>query len=155
MAKRQQPNIGPVSNGTSRTEDLVPAFVWELKYQRPLKRAHRTLVREIEARMEQDGYFESEGASEDCNELLIDALNEYAPEYFYFGASPGDGAAYGYWLGEDWREALEDDGGIVVDDLASIPKEHVGNVAVVNDHGNVTLYRRSGNHHLYQIWSVV
>lgn len=37
-------------------------------------------------------------------------LQELAPAGFYFGASEGDGASFGFWLSEDWREALEDRG---------------------------------------------
>jgi hypothetical protein len=34
-------------------------------------------------------------------------LGELAPTGFYFGASEGDGACFGFWLAEDWAEALE------------------------------------------------
>jgi hypothetical protein len=34
-------------------------------------------------------------------------LGELAPAGFYFGASDGDGACFGFWLTEDWTEALE------------------------------------------------
>jgi hypothetical protein len=34
-------------------------------------------------------------------------LGELAPAGFYFGASEGDGACFGFWLTEDWTEALE------------------------------------------------
>lgn len=150
----KQINIGTVSHGTMREQDLIPAFVSELKNQKPLKREHAKLVREIEARMDAEDYYESEDASFDL-EALFDALDEYCAEYFYFGAHPGDGSDYGYWLSEGWEESLEDGGGIKVNDLSAIPADHVGHVAVVNDHGNVTLYNRGANHQLKEIWGIV
>ena len=38
---------------------------------------------------------------------LAEALNDAAPAGFYFGASEGDGACFGFWLGDNWAEALE------------------------------------------------
>lgn len=40
-------------------------------------------------------------------ESLIDRLQDAAPTGFYFGASEGDGACFGFWLSEDWAEAME------------------------------------------------
>jgi hypothetical protein len=40
----------------------------------------------------------------------FDRLGELAPTGFYFGASEGDGACFGFWLCEDWADALEDRG---------------------------------------------
>lgn len=40
-------------------------------------------------------------------EDLTDALNDAAPAGFYFGASEGDGACFGFWVSEDWAEALD------------------------------------------------
>jgi hypothetical protein len=37
----------------------------------------------------------------------FERLGELAPTGFYFGASEGDGACFGFWLTEDWGEALE------------------------------------------------
>ena len=37
----------------------------------------------------------------------FERLGELAPTGFYFGASEGDGAFFGFWLAEDWAEALE------------------------------------------------
>lgn len=38
---------------------------------------------------------------------LAEALNDAAPCGFYFGASEGDGAAFGFWLSEDWCDGME------------------------------------------------
>ena len=40
-------------------------------------------------------------------EDLTDALQELAPTGFYFGASEGDGACFGFWLNESWIDCLE------------------------------------------------
>jgi hypothetical protein len=37
----------------------------------------------------------------------FDRLNELAPTGFYFGASEGDGACFGFWISEDWADCLE------------------------------------------------
>ena len=98
--KSLQQNMGSVSCGTMREEDLIPAFIYCLKSQKPLHRNHRKLVREIESAMESEGYFDSEEASYDLNDGLFDALQEYCLPYFYFGSHPGDGADYGFWLSD-------------------------------------------------------
>lgn len=40
-------------------------------------------------------------------EDLAEALNDAAPVGFYFGASDGDGACFGFWIDESWAKALE------------------------------------------------
>jgi hypothetical protein len=40
-------------------------------------------------------------------EELTDCLQELAPSGFYFGASEGDGACFGFWLSEDWQKVVE------------------------------------------------
>jgi len=37
---------------------------------------------------------------------LFDLLQEASPPGFYFGCHPGDGALFGFWLSEDWEDAL-------------------------------------------------
>jgi hypothetical protein len=37
----------------------------------------------------------------------FERLGELAPTGFYFGASEGDGACFGFWLDDAWSEALE------------------------------------------------
>lgn len=67
-------------------------------------------------------------------EALADALDEYAPPYCYFGAHEGDGADFGFWFMPDALDQAERDGELVK--LDHVPDQ----IAVVSDHGNVTLY---------------
>jgi hypothetical protein len=43
----------------------------------------------------------------DSLEELSDALNSAAPDGFQFSSQDGDGACFGFWLQDDWVEALE------------------------------------------------
>jgi hypothetical protein len=131
-------------------------------------------VREIEARITDEREFEDIDL-----EQLFDALGEYSGPYFYFGAHPGDGADYGWWLSESWDEDFicvtsqgpdnaytfatrrwvqfdknNCDYSLKVSDLAYVPTWFRGEVAVVSDHGNVTLYVKTSRT-LREIWSVV
>jgi hypothetical protein len=45
-----------------------------------------------------------------ATDWAFDRLGELAPTGFYFGASEGDGACFGFWLSEDWADALEERG---------------------------------------------
>lgn len=143
-------NMGSVSSGTMRPEDLIPSFVDELRSQSPCKREHRKLAREIESRLNQDGYYESEDADYDL-ESLFDALDTYCAPYFYFGAHPGDGADYGYWLSEGFEDDFD---GLKVTDLCEVPKGYTGEVLHVNDHGNMSLYAYSRGRRR-EVWAIV
>ena len=143
-------NIGSVSSATMRTEDLIPSFLWELRHQEKLLKGHKGLIAEINERMESEEYFESEEADYDLEDLF-DALNEYCMPGFYFGAHPGDGADYGYWLDECFEHDFD---GEKVSDLSEIEKGYTGEVLLVNDHGNMSLYQCSKGR-LYEIWSIV
>ena len=151
--------IGTVSSGTMREEDLIPDFCWELKNlakqtgicNRKTRAQHLRTVREIEKRMEQEDYFESEDASYDLNESLFDALNDYAGPYFYFGSHPGDGSDYGFWLSDDFQNEFD---GLKVSDSSEIPAKYRGEVLIVNDHGNMTLAVETSRA-LKVIWAIV
>jgi hypothetical protein len=175
--------MGSVSCATMREEDLIPTFCYELQglarqtgiLPAKSRRQHAKLAREIERRIElrgeteddaEIGYYESEDAEYDL-ESLCDALGEYAAPYFYFGAHPGDGSDYGFWLSEEWDEEFSvptfvnggnvwdfDVENIKVSDLSEVPVWFRGEVAVVNDHGNVTLYFKTSRT-LREIWAIV
>ena len=161
MKRHKRQNIGSVSHGTLINEDLIDSFIYELQQQRPLSRAHRHLIRGIQremARAERLQRLHNEVLSwDDCAESsgyvdeLIDALNCYAPHGFYFGAHPGDGSDFGFWLSEDFIEEFD---GLRVSDLSEIPKGYCGEVLHVNDHGNASLYAKSRSS-LRELWAIV
>ena len=102
-----------VSCDTLRTEDLLPKFwsvaeglaVW---LDRPKMLDASTLV-SLAKLVGEDSKAEDWNDSEAAQTLgdLFDVLDEAAPVGFGFGASEGDGACFGFWLSEDWAEALE------------------------------------------------
>ena len=67
--------LGSISTGTLRPEDLAPVFIEEL------------LIRGVDAG----------GVPEDMDELY-EALNDVCPPFVYFGAREGDGADFGFWV---------------------------------------------------------
>ncbi len=144
--------IGSISSGTLRNEDLIPRFL-EATENFELPARTRGKIAAIQSAVDGDDngdYFESEDADEDSI-YLQDLLSEYAPPYFYFGAHPGDGADFGFWLSEGWEDDFE---GLKVDDTADVPEGYSGEVLHVSDHGNPTLYQAEGGK-LTEIWSVV
>lgn len=138
--------IGSVSSATMRNEDLIPEFTSEL---RRLGHRSKELTR-IEKAMGVPGYFETEDAYNDL-EWLFDALGEHALPYMYFGAHPGDGSDYGFWISDSIDYDFE---GLRVDDTAEVPEDYTGEVLHVNDHGNMTLYTAKRGK-LTEVWAVV
>lgn len=156
------PPLGTVSEGTMRSEDLIPAFLDVL--QEYDGETYDAIMAEFP--LLSDGIDADDWDSADPEELgeltdrLFDLLGELAPPYAYFGASVGDGSDYGYWPSLD---VLEDDarfGDVLkVSDTSEVTPATVGPdtqyVMHVNDHGNVTLYAVERAITLREVWSVV
>lgn len=102
-----------VSTGTLRTEDLLVRY-WETAEQlaqladRPQLINPGTLAG-LQKLVGEDSCEADWNDEEACQLLedLTDALQDVAPIGFYFGASEGDGACFGFWICEDWADALE------------------------------------------------
>ena len=142
--------LGSISTGTLRTEDLLPAVIGEIEYlittpppshigtasQRI--ETYRTLRKACnDAKAITD--YDSEDASYMVDEL-IDALNEYAPPHMRFGAHEGDGADFGWWPTDfdDCERVAEQSGKNGECEFVDIDC----NIYVeVNDHGNMAVYK--------------
>lgn len=153
--------FGSISTGTLRAADLIDTFSSELSALMPEDAAsHVDLCANADAWLErnaEDGAESEPDHLENGDELvcdLIDALQEYAPAYGYFGAHPGDGADFGFWLSEDWQQDATDNGALEVEDTSDVPADYCGEVVHVNDHGNATLYL-ANNGALSEVWSIV
>ena len=125
--------LGSISTGTLRPEDLLPRFMGALE----------ELTGTIEERYDEDNMDE-----------LIDDLNNACPPFVYFGTLEGDGADFGFWADFDAIDEScarkhhrcthnPDTGEIVLEDESVIVQ--------VNDHGNVTVMDMERN----VLWSVV
>lgn len=147
--------IGSVSTATMRNQDLLPDFIWELRHMGHRDKKLTIIEKRVNTAIKgeygwDDAYWNSEEASWDL-ESLFDMLEEHALPYMYFGAHPGDGADYGFWITEDLEYCFD---GLKVEDLNDIPVNYTGEVLEVNERGNMTLYAYSRGKSK-EIWSVV
>lgn len=131
--------IGTISHGTLHTPDLLRAFADELDWLEPAN----SLVEEARAVLTLDrcGWSELVDSEEGSNLVteLVDALNEHAPAYCYFGAIEGDGSDFGFWPDMDAIDELPQIQNVEGEDLPD--EDH----KFVNDHGNVTVYAADGS----------
>ena len=95
---------GTVIHATHRNQDLIPAFLTEL-------RCHNVEIAERiskdvphDSLVSQDVFIDPDDhpwwTSEDASyvlEELFDELNSIAPDGMYFGAIEGDGSDFGFW----------------------------------------------------------
>jgi len=134
-------DIGSISHGTSRSEDLASALIGALLGQGWKETAQIiTELRDVESGA--DTISDSEVIAD-----AMDDLNNCVPPYCYFGAHEGDESDLGVWLDHHaFEQACRDRNILKISDLADLDNhdraylagfEHI---AVVNDHGNVTLY---------------
>lgn len=100
------PQTGSVSHATANPQHLIPKFLALAATLTTTAGEVRDLD-EIRTNMTEPGYYDSDTAQMDLEELF-DLLNEAAPEGFYFGAHPGDGADFGFWAFEEDAYDLDD-----------------------------------------------
>lgn len=84
--------VGTVIEGTLQSNELIAAFAAELER---MGAGDERLLTEAKAWPIDSGDAEAEV------DALIDRLNNYAPDGYYFGAHWGDGADFGYWPVEE------------------------------------------------------
>ena len=145
--------LGSISTGTLRNEDLLPRFTYALGELAHNPHTNTSVFKSTElAEVWQDGInmikLIDEGYCADEPNLygiidrLCDALNEYAPPYVHFGTNEGDGADFGFWpdidsLSTDIRYSEYRKLNGHHDEQILLPDE--GILVHINDHGNVTV----------------
>lgn len=144
--------LGSVSTGTMRHEDLIPAFLSVAEDLR-LSREHRRDVTRLRHRFDELDH-DSLDLGEDLDELFS-ILENYCPDYCYFGSHPSDAACYGCWPCEDlMQDHSEVHGSADPPDIKADGYTGQPYWLTINDHGNMTLHRRAGNRWV-ECWSVV
>ena len=101
--------LGSISTGTLRTEDLLEAFASTLQQ---FNRTHPLLGEYLD--IHANDAWDSDKAADLLNEGFFNALQEICPPFVYFGTLEGDGADFGFW--PDW-DALGDIGAQCVCDI--------------------------------------
>jgi len=105
--------LGSVIHGTHRSEDLLGAFLFALEdIKSPAAARYNAELIELGFghsmcgvcgmgnREEWPEGFDEHIAQEIISEMM-DALNDHAPEGFYFGVHLGDGSDFGFWKCEE------------------------------------------------------
>jgi len=99
-------NVGTVIHGTLRTQDLLPVLLDELRERDPAAYAQMVmqpfgLIPSYALEDEDSEWWDSEDACWLLEEV-IEALDNCAPEGYFFGAHPGDASDFGYWPLEEF-----------------------------------------------------
>ena len=100
-----------VSTDTLRTDHIADAFLGAFdSLGQDVPEPFRSDLQQCAAYASDPTGPEPCDAWEIATAWAFDRLGELAPTGFYFGASEGDGACFGFWLSEDWADALEERG---------------------------------------------
>jgi hypothetical protein len=153
-------SIGTITEGTLRNVDLLEAFADALEDcvtrnpELPLA-MREALTKDIWDAREMAEADEEHDDSYELLESLTDSLQEFCSPYCYFGNTEGDGSDFGCWPDIEALEEEARQGNILkVSDLADVPDDYIGEVMLVNDHGNVTLgYIPQGE--FRETWAIV
>ncbi|NIR13713.1 MAG: hypothetical protein GWN86_07085 [Desulfobacterales bacterium] len=130
MLTYKQFQLGSVSSGTLRPENLLPVFANTLESFD----SSDDLIQEARKVWEDLGNDKSKAdymASDVINDL-IDAIQAYCPPFVYFGAHPGDGADFGFWPDWDNLETIS-----TSDSPLHLEEDNIW--VHINDHGSITV----------------
>ena len=131
--------LGSISTGTLRTEDLLAAF-------------HSTIAASgTPPALAEDGYIDG-GEPYSAGELLevyTEQLESLCPPFVYFGTHEGDGADFGFWPDIETIQEIVNIAECDASQGISCPDDGV--IVQVSDHGNVTVTDMERN----VLWSVV
>ena len=168
--------IGTISHGTMKVQDTAPALLAALDSIKlsaedrntcfEVEQCLDTLREAIDDGVDSDNQAEIEGCISDLEvemyDVLVPLAETYAPDYCYVGSHPGDGSDLGVWPCEDLFDDTTQgsfDGSCWRLRTNNHPSEEnipddMSHALSVNDHGNATLYRRSGSDWA-ECWAIV
>ena len=136
--------LGSISTGTLRTEDLLEAFANTLQQ---FNRTHPLLGEYLD--IHANDAWDSDKAADLLNEGFFNALQEICPPFVYFGTLEGDGADFGFWPDIETIQEIVNIAECDASQGISCPDDGV--IVQVSDHGNVTVMDMERN----VLWSVV
>jgi len=158
--------LGVLSEGTLRVEDIAPELLDAIGAL-TLSRADRQQINNLRREWQLlDGVDSEDTAPGDGSSMtvgeqrdfILDDLYQlgetYVPDYCYLGSADGDGACIGVWV--SWDSVESDRIGRYAE-IASSREQATGEqrfALEVSDHGNATLWRRSGRT-WREVWAVV
>ena len=170
--------LGSISTGTLRPEDLIPAFTYTLGAlahnpisnlsqfkSKAMADTWQNAINIINSSNRRPIAYDHPEIHELIDELQ-DALQEYCPPFVYFGTHPGDGADFGFWpdMNRLDEELYNQTGAPHLDKVPSyclpmhqdypygeIELKDDNVIVQLSDHGNVTVMDMERN----VIWSVV
>ena len=91
--------VGSVSEGTMRADDLIPAFL-DVAEEMAERLDTGNIIAEVRNLRQQYNNLSDDAPEEEWDYLLYEGIwpmmESLAPEGYYFGAHPGDGADFGY-----------------------------------------------------------
>ena len=147
--------LGSISHGTLRTEDLLEAFADVLN---SLDKTNPLIAEALDLIAIGDKWNDHDEPTIDwtddqeesafilVNESLPDALQELCPPFIYFGTLEGDGSDFGFWPDiESLEEDLEYNGRPMLGDSEYTHLDDAGLLVHINDHGNVSVFDQQGN----------
>ena len=151
--------LGSISHGTLRTQDLLPVFLetfMALGGNVPSDLECGAYIEYLNwpnpattACDDEDKFWDSEDAMWDM-EALTDGLNNLCPSFVYFGTLEGDGSDFGFWV--DWDsmgETIENKH----DGFDWEPGEYELNSVIVRVHSTVAIDTMDMDRNV--IWAVV
>lgn len=92
---------GTLIRGTLRRQDLIPAFLHELATRTSHEYAVKLAGFTPDNMPDEDSDLWDSDDAYELLDALFDELDRLAPAGHYFGAHPGDGSDFGYWLVEE------------------------------------------------------
>jgi len=125
MATYTQDQLGAfpwiVSSDTLRVDHLADAYLGAFdQLGKDVPEPFRSDLQQCAAYASDLTAPESCDAWDLATQWAFDRLGELAPDGFYFGASEGDGACFGFWLEQEWADLLEHCGWAADSDSAAL-----------------------------------